>query len=118
MGEKDRSQAQMYGAPKMKTWEDYREGCLATFGGGYQTQDELEIFRHGMGTIFNMLDSEFPCPTEMRSLTKAQERIEELEERTEKAKGLLRSSQACSIYKVSIRFANQALSALEGKDEN
>ena len=44
----------------MKTWDDYEQGCLDTFGGGHRTDGHLEAFRHGMSTVFNLLRSEFP----------------------------------------------------------
>ena len=54
------SQAQVIGTPPMKTWDDYEQGCLATYGGGYRTQEEIEIFHHGISTVFNLLRNEFP----------------------------------------------------------
>jgi hypothetical protein len=44
----------------MRTWDDYEQGCLTSFGGGYRTEEEREIFRHGMSTVFNLLRGEFP----------------------------------------------------------
>lgn len=55
-----RSQAQVIGRSKMKTWDDYEKGCCDTFGGGYQIEEEREIFRHGMKTVFTLLKKEFP----------------------------------------------------------
>lgn len=55
------SQAQSLGIPKMRTWADYRDGCLATFNGGYKgNADHALVFRSGMGTVFNLLENEFP----------------------------------------------------------
>lgn len=54
------SQVQMIGLPAPKTWDDYADGCFATFGGGYQSKAERGIFQHGMETVFNLLRSEFP----------------------------------------------------------
>ena len=59
MGE--RSQCDVIGLPRVKTWDEYEAGCIATFGGGYHTEAEREIFRHGMSTIFNLLRAEFPA---------------------------------------------------------
>jgi hypothetical protein len=57
-----RSQCQPFGAPEPKTWTDYRECCLATYGGGYHDEPAMSAFRHGMETIFNMLEHEnFVC---------------------------------------------------------
>ncbi len=53
------SQVQVIGLPRPKTWADYENGCLATFGGGHRG-DELDAFQHGMQTVFNLLRSEFP----------------------------------------------------------
>lgn len=54
------SQAQVIGRPKMKSWDDYEQGCLASFGGGYCKEEDRAIFHHGMETVFNLLRSEFP----------------------------------------------------------
>jgi hypothetical protein len=42
-----------------KQWDECERGCMMTYGGGYRTEEEREIFRHGMGTVFNMLRAEF-----------------------------------------------------------
>lgn len=55
-----RSQVYAIGAPTPKTWDDYEHGCLMTFGGGYQTDEERSIFHHGITTVFNLLRAEFP----------------------------------------------------------
>lgn len=54
------SQVQAIGAAAPQSWDDYDQGCQLTFGGGYRTEPELDIFRHGMGTVFNLLRHEFP----------------------------------------------------------
>ena len=54
------SQAQVIGRPEMKTWDDYEQGCFASFGGGHRSDGHLEAFQHGMSTVFNLLRSEFP----------------------------------------------------------
>ncbi len=59
------SQAQVIGMPRMKTWDDYRHGCLTSFGGGYKEQRELDIFHHGIETVFNLLQAEFPPAEEI-----------------------------------------------------
>lgn len=46
--------------PHPQTWDDYRDACLRTYGGGYQPADEREIFHHGIETVFNFLSAEFP----------------------------------------------------------
>lgn len=56
----DRSQVQMIGAAPLKTWQEYREGALSTYGGGYRSDDDLKAFHHGIETIFNLLEAEFP----------------------------------------------------------
>lgn len=61
-----RSQIQSVGTPPPKTWDDYRKGCLSTFGGGYRTKEELEVFQHGMNTVFNLLQAELPDLVELR----------------------------------------------------
>ena len=54
------SQATIIGLPQPKSWEDFERGCRATFGGGYQTEAERDIFHHGMTTVFRLLEREFP----------------------------------------------------------
>lgn len=54
------SQVQIVGRSKPKTWDDYEQGCLMTFGGGYRNEGHLEAFQHGMRTVFNLLRNEFP----------------------------------------------------------
>lgn len=58
------------GKPQPKTWDDYEAGCLATYGGGYRTEAERDVFRHGMSTVFNLLRHEFP-PAELCKLALA-----------------------------------------------
>lgn len=60
------SQCQVIGEPRVKTWEDYRRGCLATFGGGHHSDGMLTAFQQGMQTIFNLLESEFPPAEDCR----------------------------------------------------
>jgi len=54
------SQVTVIGRPQPKTWDDYRQGALANYGGGHHTDGHLEAFHHGMETVFNLLESEFP----------------------------------------------------------
>lgn len=58
------SQCQVIGKPPVKTWADYRQGCLDTYCGGHRDDGHLEAFRHGMETVFNLLEAEFP-PAEL-----------------------------------------------------
>ena len=53
------SQVQAINEAAPRTWVEYRRGCLSTFGGGHQGQ-EYGAFRHGMETVFNVLEREFP----------------------------------------------------------
>ncbi len=57
-----RSQCQAVNVPDFETWDEYRNGCLTTYRGGYKTDKELEIYRHGINTVFNLLEREFPQP--------------------------------------------------------
>lgn len=57
---KQGSQIQATGSPPPKTWTDYRQGCLDTYQGGYRTHEEAAAFRHGMSTVFDLLESELP----------------------------------------------------------
>ena len=54
------SQAQVIGLSRVKTWDDYEAGCLASFGGGHRSDGHLEAFQHGMKTVFALLKAEFP----------------------------------------------------------
>ena len=73
------SQVQAFGGPVPKTWDDYEQGCYGTYGGGYQTAKEREIFHHGIGTVFNLLRHEFPIENFRGPLVVADERVKELE---------------------------------------
>ncbi len=61
------SQVQVIGKPSPKSWDDYEEGCLSTFGGGYSDVKEAEIFRHGMSTVFRLIGGEFPPAEQCRA---------------------------------------------------
>lgn len=54
------SQCQVIGGKPVRTWNDYRAGCLATYSGGHHNDGHLEAFSHGMETVFNLLEAEFP----------------------------------------------------------
>ena len=63
------SQAQVIGRPKMRTWDDYEQGCLDTFAGGHRSdgmlgRSRINAFQHGMRTVFSLLRNEFP-PAEL-----------------------------------------------------
>lgn len=62
----DRPQCQPFGYTKPLTWDDYEAQCMATYSGGHRDELSREAFRHGMGTIFNMLRNEFPSPEAIR----------------------------------------------------
>lgn len=61
------SQCQTVGEPAPRTWDDYEQGCMGTFGGGYRTKEDLEIFHHGMSTVFNVLRAEFPTAAQCKA---------------------------------------------------
>jgi hypothetical protein len=63
------SQVQAIGEPPPKTWSDYERFCYCTFGGGYGTAEQAEIFNHAMGTVFRLLRSEFPEAHECKAVT-------------------------------------------------
>lgn len=54
------SQVTCIGLPQPKSWQDYREGCLRTFAGGHRSDGMLDAYQHGMETVFNLLEGEFP----------------------------------------------------------
>jgi len=54
------SQVTVIGRPQPKTWEDYRQGALANYSGGHHEEPAVGIFEHGMETVFNLLEAEFP----------------------------------------------------------
>jgi hypothetical protein len=60
-----RSQCQAINESNYKTWEEYRMGCLSTFAGGHHNDGMLSAFQHGMNTVFNLLEQEFPQPHEI-----------------------------------------------------
>ena len=60
-----RSQCQAMNEPNYKTWDEYRKGCLSTFAGGHHSDGMLSAFQHGMNTVFNLLEGEFPSPKEI-----------------------------------------------------
>ncbi len=64
-----RSQSQAINQKEHKTWEDYRDGCLNTYRGGHDEDDGLSIFHHGINTVFNLLEKEFPQPHEIFKAT-------------------------------------------------
>ena len=62
----ERSQVRAFGGPAPKSWDDYERGCIATYGGGYRDQRDIDAFHHGMTTVFNLLRAEFPSAEECR----------------------------------------------------
>lgn len=78
-----RSQIQAIGVPPPKTWQDYRDGCLMTFHGGYHDDVKLDTFQHGMNTVFNLLENELPsllpaaAPEQADGVTEAETEGEE-----------------------------------------
>lgn len=59
MSGNQRSQVACIGLPHPRTWADYRQGCIGTYRGGHVGR-EAEAFVHGMNTVFNLLEAEFP----------------------------------------------------------
>jgi hypothetical protein len=59
-----RSQVDCFGLPPVRTWADYRRGCLGTYRGGHHDPESVAAFQHGMETVFNLLEREFP-PAEL-----------------------------------------------------
>jgi hypothetical protein len=59
------SNCQAINEPDYETWADYRRGCLLTFHGGLDGQ-ALANFQHGITTVFNLLEAEFPQPKDIR----------------------------------------------------
>ena len=96
----DRSQVQAFGGPVPKTWDDYEQGCLSTYRGGHHEERELSAFRHGMGTVFNLLRREFPPAERIRNLESAiaaneahaNEWIDKLTSDIKRLKGLVRDA--------------------------
>ena len=60
----DMSQIQVVGEPPPKSWKDYRQGCHSTFAGEHHKKETHLAFSHGMNTVFNLLEAEFP-PAEL-----------------------------------------------------
>lgn len=63
------SQCRIIGQAPPSSWDDYEACCIATFGGGYRTNEEREIFHHGMSTVFNLLRAEFPSAEQCKAST-------------------------------------------------
>lgn len=63
-----RSQVACIGLPHPQSWQDYREGCVGTFRGGHRGA-EAEAFAHGMETVFNLLEAEFPPAEQCKAAT-------------------------------------------------
>ena len=43
-------------------WDGYRTSCHSTYNGGHHDEDTRKAFHHGMDTVFNLLEAEFPGP--------------------------------------------------------
>lgn len=71
------SQVGMVGSPQPKSWAEYRKGCLDTYGGGHHDDGHLEAFRHGMETVFNLLEAEFPPAEECKASAEMAEALKE-----------------------------------------
>ena len=57
---REMSQYHIIGEPVANSWDTVESQCLSTFGGGHRDNEkELEAYRHGMQTIFNVLRDEF-----------------------------------------------------------
>jgi hypothetical protein len=54
------SQVQAINEPPPRSWEDFRQGCLATYAGGHHDDGHLKAFQHGMNTVFRLLEADFP----------------------------------------------------------
>ena len=57
-----RSQCNAINELDHEIWEDYRKGCISTYTGGYHEPETYAAFKHGMETVFNLLEAEFPQP--------------------------------------------------------
>ena len=72
------SQVQAVNGPPPKTWDDYRQGCLSTFSGGHEGA-EYRAFQHGMNTVFNLLEHEFPPAEQCKAVAAYREAVEAME---------------------------------------
>lgn len=50
------------------TWDQEESGAIRTYGGGYQKNEERNIFHHGMSTVYNCLRAHYPQPEQIREL--------------------------------------------------
>jgi hypothetical protein len=50
------------------TWDQQEQSALATYGGGYQTNEERKIFHHGISTVYNCLRAHMPQPEQILEL--------------------------------------------------
>lgn len=110
------SQATIVGLPQPQSWDEYERGCLATFGGGYQTEEEREIFRHGMKTVFNLLRAEFP-PAQVCKTSAGQRDVllAECEFLQDLAEEVGAESRVGNIEQVALRHISRRISAAIAK---
>ena len=87
------SQVQAVNGPAPKTWNDYRQGCLSTFGGGHAGVEYL-AFQHGMNTVFNLLEHEFPPAEECKAVASCKAEGERLERALEVAESRVRDLES------------------------
>jgi hypothetical protein len=71
------SQVSCIGKPQPRTWDDYEEGCVGAFRGGYRDPVAAEAFVHGMRTVFNLLRDEFPPAEVIRQQETEIERLKQ-----------------------------------------
>jgi len=65
---KQMSQATIIGRPPPETWQELARDCIGAFGGGHQTSEARRIFHHGIQTVFNLLEGEFPSLAEVKGI--------------------------------------------------
>lgn len=123
------SQVTIIGRPQPQSWADYRHGALENYGGGHRTDGHLAAFHHGIETVFNLLEGEFP-PAEqckaapemlaaLQRVTKWLIRCAEADEERAKDTRFSTLSEACTAdaknYRATAKDLQGAIDKARGK---
>lgn len=107
------SQATIIGKPQPKSWDEFEQGCLATFGGGYRTKEEIEIFHHGISTVFNLLRKEFPSAEQCKAST---DFLDACEQALDQLEWYQKQHAGDDQYAARIELLREVIAKAEGKD--
>jgi len=116
---KELSQVTIIGKPQPKTWDDFRCGCHSNFFGGYHEPETNRAFHNGMGTVFNLLESEFPPAEQCQAAPKLLEALKAIISTMKLGKVTSRGVDRVKSYdvpKTQIDTAKQAIAEAEEKE--